>query len=99
MAFDANEDITISGVEGGNQTVSGTGKWIDDGDEWGGKRRNAIYLEYTYRDLDTLEIRSTFGNRLTGFFYVDLLHTVKDTLVMRDRDVKFEQFAVEFKEQ
>lgn len=89
-------DITISPVEGGNQTVTGTGKWIEDGDEWGGEKRNAIYLEYQFRDIDTIQY--TRRGRPTDELYIDFQHQVKDTLVMRNRDIKFEEFIVELKE-
>ncbi len=44
--------------------VTGTGKFVDDADEWGGKKRDAIYLDYqftvgadTFSAADTLVIR------------------------------------------
>lgn len=91
-----NGDIVVAPVDGGNQTVIGTGKWIEDGDEWGGEKHNVIYLEYQFNDVTVVEYK-TFG-RVTNRVSIDLLHTVKDTLVMRDRDVKFEEFIVELKE-
>lgn len=97
MTFDENENIAIGPVEGGNQTVIGTGRWLEDGDEWGGKRRDVIYLEYQYQDTETFE--EVFFGSVISRTTLDLMHTVKDTLVIRDRDVRFEQFTVELEEQ
>lgn len=45
-------------------TTTGTGKFVDDGDEWGNKKRDAIHITYqftsgsnTYSATDTLVIR------------------------------------------
>ena len=67
-----------------------------DGDQWGGEERNVLYLEYQYRDLDTIQ-NLVFG-QVVSEIYVDLLHTVKDTLVVRNRDVRFEEFTIELTE-
>jgi hypothetical protein len=93
MTFDDNGNITITNVEGDKYAVTGTGTYVEDGDEWGGERRNVIYLEYEYSDVEVVE-ESRFGTLLSRTT-VDLFHTVKDTLVMRNRDVKFEEFTVE----
>ena len=57
-------------------TITGTGKFVNQGDEWGGKKRNTIYLDYTVLDPQSKET-----------------HNIKDTLVMRDRDVRIETFV------
>lgn len=88
-----NGDITVSPVPGGNQTVTGTGKWVREGDEWGGKKRNTMTLEYQFNDVNTIEYLR-FG-RVTDRVSINLLHKVKETLVMRDRDVKFEEFIID----
>ncbi len=90
-------DITVVPVDGGNQTVTGTGKWVEDGDEWGGKKRNVIYLEYQFQDTEVVE-KKVFGNVVSATT-LNLLHTVKDTLVMRDRDIKFEEFIIDLNKQ
>lgn len=92
LDFDSSENITITSDQGGQFTVTGTGQFVDDGDEWGGERRNVIYLEYQYRDVQVVE-ESDFG-QLTKRTTVDLTHTVKDTLVLRNRDIKFEEFII-----
>jgi hypothetical protein len=97
MLFSDNGDITISPIEGGNQTVVGSGRWVENGDEWGGKKQNVIYLEYQYRDIDT--VRTFSRGSLVSEEYIDFQHTVKDTLVMRNRNVKFEEFIVELKDE
>ena len=93
MTIDGNGDIVVTEAPGETLTVTGTGKWLEDGDEWGGEKRNVIYLEYEYKDVQVVQ-EMRFG-RVVSESTVDLLHTVKDTLVMRDRNVKFEQFTVE----
>lgn len=93
MAFDDNGDIIATNVEDDRHIVTGSGKWVEDGDEWGGEKRNVIYLEYQYRDLDTV-VYSQSGI-ISAIEYIDLQHEVRDTLVMRNRDVKFEEFTVE----
>lgn len=98
LTFDDNNDITVENAdENSTIVVTGTGKYVEDGDEWGGKKRNVIYLEYGYQDQTVeTEIESGFfGPISTTTTTVDLQHTVNDTLVVRDRDVKFEEFTVE----
>ncbi len=66
LTFDASGNCTISQFAGSTYPVSGTGKFVTNGDEWGGKKRNAIILNYQVRDAvngqfhqatDTLVIR------------------------------------------
>lgn len=96
LEFNENGDITITSGEDETLVVTGTGRWVEDGDEWGGKRQNVIYLEYQYRDVEV--VQDIFFGSVISETTVDLLHTVKDTLVMRNRDVKFEQFVIEIEE-
>ena len=93
MQFADNGDITVSPVEGSNQTVVGTGKWVAEGDEWGGKKHSTIYLDYQFNESTVVEIKKR--GKVTDRITVDLLHHVIDTLVMRDRDVKFEEFVID----
>ena len=97
MDVNASGDITISAAKGETRTVTGSGRWVEDGDEWGGKKRNVFYIKYQYRDRDT--VRISRRGRLVSEEYIDLLHEVTDTLVMRNRDVKFEEFIVDFNKQ
>ncbi|MFK8058878.1 MAG: DUF5627 domain-containing protein [Polaribacter sp.] len=93
IQVNANGDITVLPVKGDNQTVTGTGKWVEDGDEWGGEKRNVIYLEYQFQDQEVVE-RKVFGS-VVARTTLSLTHTVKDTLVMRDRNVKFEELVID----
>ncbi|MFS4482717.1 DUF5627 domain-containing protein [Hyunsoonleella sp. 2307UL5-6] len=93
LTFDDDGNIDIENVEGDNFTVTGSGSWVEDGDEWGGERRNAMFLEYQYRDVQVVQ-QLVFG-RVVSESTLDLLHTVRDTLVIRNRDVKFEQFTID----
>ncbi|MWW23171.1 DUF5627 domain-containing protein [Algibacter lectus] len=81
LAFNENGDCTINSFDEDPYNVSGSGKFVQDGDEWGGEKRDVIYLDYSYTDAVNNET-----------------HAVKDTLVIRDRNVKFEEFTVELTE-
>lgn len=93
MTVADNGDIVITEAEGETRSVTGTGKWLEDGDEWGGDKRDVIYLEYQYQDIG-IEETKLFG-RVINRKTIDLTHTVKDTLVIRNRDFRFEQFTLE----
>jgi hypothetical protein len=93
LTFDDNGNITITNVEGDKYTVTGTGTYVEDGDEWGGIKRDVIYLEYQYSDVQVVD--EFFFGQLFRRSTLDLFHTVNDTLVIRNRDVKFEEFTVE----
>ncbi|NJN26924.1 MAG: DUF1735 domain-containing protein [Cyclobacteriaceae bacterium] len=66
LNFSDGNTGSISGVRDGQYNVSGVGKFVPDGDEWGGKAQDVIYLDYSYTDVansethavkDTLVIR------------------------------------------
>lgn len=77
ITFSANGDCTITQKAGSAFPVTGTGKFVEDAEEWGGKKRNTLYLNFQVTDAAHYET-----------------HQVNDTLVIRDRDVRFETFAV-----
>ncbi|WP_166461121.1 DUF5627 domain-containing protein [Flavicella sediminum] len=81
LSFNDEGVCTISSFGDDAYNVSGTGEFVQDGDEWGGEKRDVIYLDYQYTDAVNAET-----------------HAVKDTLVLRNRDVKFEEFTLEFTE-
>lgn len=97
LAFNDNEEITVTNADPNSSVdVTGTGTFVENGDEWGGKSRDVIYLDFQYREL-VVEVSETrfFGSLVsTTTKTFDLLHSVKDTLVIRDRDVKFEEFTI-----
>jgi hypothetical protein len=95
LTFDNDGNITITNDDV-NFIVTGTGKWVEDGDEWGGEKRNVMYLEYQYRDVQVVE--EFFFGSLVSRSTLDLLHTVNDTLVIRNRDIQFEEFTIELTE-
>lgn len=97
LSIDDNDNITITSSEGSDFDVTGTGQWVKDGDEWGGEPRDVIYLEYEYSDVNILRDSTVlFGTVISRTESIlDLFHTVKDTLVLRNRDVKFEEFVVD----
>lgn len=75
LKFNDSGDISLKNPESATYTLTGTGKFVTNGDEWGNEERDVLHLDYT---ID-------FG--ITT-------HAVKDTLVIRDRGVKFETFGV-----
>lgn len=75
ISFDGDNGI-IKSTKKSDFPVTGTAMFKVDGDEWGGKKRNAIYLNY----------KITVGAQT---------HQVNDTLVYRDKNVKFEEFKRE----
>lgn len=48
LSFADNGTCTVRNPEGAAIPVTGTGKFVQDGDEWGGKKRNVIILSYNY---------------------------------------------------
>lgn len=79
LRFDQSGSCTAHSFGSDTYDVSGSGSFMENGDSWGGKARDAIFLNYTYTD--------TLNNEV---------HMVTDTLVIRDRNVVFEEFALEF---
>lgn len=75
LAFSENGDIVVDSIAGSVYAVSGSGSFVAEGAEWGGKKRDAIYLSYTFQENDTLK------------------HVVNDTLVFRNRGIKFEEYS------
>ena len=64
IEFDDNGNATITETENSDFPVTGTAEFARNGDEWGGKQRNAIYLAYEINDgtnthnvIDTLVFR------------------------------------------
>ncbi len=64
LTFDDNGNCMVKENTGSAFTITGTGKFLDDADEWGNKKRDAIHLKYqftsngnTYSATDTLVVR------------------------------------------
>jgi len=99
LTFNDNEEITVSNADPTSTViVTGTGSFVKDGDEWGGEPRDVIHLDFQYfeEEVEVSEVR-VFGNLIsTTTSTFELNHQVNDTLVLRDRDVKFEEFVVDF---
>ncbi len=98
LTFNDNEEITVSNADpNSNITVTGTGTFVEDGDEWGGEPRDVIYLDFQYVEQD-VEVTQEFvfgqlQSTTTATFQLN--HQVNDTLVIRDRNVRFEEFVVD----
>ena len=53
LTFNDNEEITVTNADpASNIIVTGSGKFVEDGDEWGGESRDVIYLDFQYRELE-----------------------------------------------
>ena len=79
LTFDNNNNCTVSGNSSA-YTISGTGKFVTDGEKnsMGGQDRDGLYLDYTVE--------------LTNLGYT---YTTKDTLVTRDRGIVPEYYNIE----
>lgn len=78
LVFADDGNCIIRSFANDRYNVSGTGKFVKNGDSWGGKDRDVIMLDYSYTDAMNNES-----------------HEVKDTLVVRNRNVVFEEFTIE----
>ncbi|MDD2381594.1 MAG: DUF5627 domain-containing protein [Mariniphaga sp.] len=65
MTFGSEGNCTITEADGSEFPVSGTGKFVKNGDSWGGEKRNVLYLDYivddgvyTHHVKDTLVFRN-----------------------------------------
>ena len=81
LKFNADETCVVTGAGDDPYNVTGSGRFVENGDKWGGEQRDVIYLDYQYTDAVNAET-----------------HAVKDTIVIRNRDVVFEQFNIELTE-
>jgi len=78
--------ITISPRAGALYAVTGTGQYFDKAnsvESWIGITWQSMHLNYSFND--TVAVDSV------------LVHNVSDTLVFRDRGLKFEQHAITIK--
>lgn len=98
IEIEVNEDntVVITQAPGETRTVTGTGEWRVNGDTWGGRDRDVLYLDYTYQDNEQITAPENVNNvdvmvRKT----YNLTHRVLDTLVIRNRNVIFETFDLE----
>ncbi|WP_299130788.1 DUF5627 domain-containing protein [uncultured Winogradskyella sp.] len=98
LTFNDNDQITVSNADpNSNIIVTGTGTFVEDGDEWGGESRDVIYLDFQYVEQDVEVTQEFFFGSLvsTTTSTFELNHQVNDTLVIRDRNVRFEEFVVD----
>lgn len=102
LTFNDNEEITVSNADpDSNITVTGSGSFVQDGDEWGGESRDVIYLDFQYIEQDIEVTQEFFFGSLvsTTTSTFELNHQVNDTLVIRDRNVRFEEFTINLERQ
>ncbi len=64
LTFDDSGNCTVKENSGSDYSITGTGKFLSDSDQWGNEKRDAIYLNYqftnsgnTYSATDTLVVR------------------------------------------
>jgi Domain of unknown function (DUF1735). len=64
LNFDKSGNCTVANPAGTSYTISGTGKFLKNGDSWGNIKRDVLYLKYTFNNgslshtmTDTLVIR------------------------------------------
>ncbi len=48
LIFDDSGNIQVEAISSSPIKANGSGKYVEDGGEWGGQKHNAIFLEYTY---------------------------------------------------
>ncbi len=61
LNFEDMDNITVSGPSSATYSVSGSGEYVTDGDEWGDTERDVIHLSYTVEFASTLH---TFNDTL-----------------------------------
>jgi len=74
LKFDNSGKCLVSNPDTVNYIITGSGEFVNDGDMWGGEKKDVMHLKY---QID-------FGTST---------HSFTDTIVMRDRQVKFETFT------
>jgi len=84
-----NTDYNVGAIRVYDIVVTGSGKYVKDGEKlsWGQKDRDALYLDYNVKYKVT-----------TGGVDQNVSYSTKDTLVLRDRDVKLETFIPKLKD-
>ena len=55
MTFSDDGNCTLTQTKGTTFPITGTGKFVKNADEWGGKKRDAIYLSYQITDTSLRE--------------------------------------------
>lgn len=50
LTFDENNNCTITATDDSALPVDGNGKYVKDGDEWGGEKRDVLHLTYNVND-------------------------------------------------
>jgi len=66
LKFDNKGNCNITNPASATYSITGSGKYVKNGDEWGNQKRDVLYLSY----------KVNFGTSI---------HSMADTLVMRDR--------------
>ncbi len=78
ITFDTNGTGTITTNEGSPFPVTGTAKFVKDSESWGGKKRHAIYLDYTVNDGKYLNMaKDTLVFRDKGITFQEFTPTFK----------------------
>jgi hypothetical protein len=71
LTFDANGNVTVGSISNSPRLITtGTGKFVNDGDSWGGEKKDVIYLDYQYTISSTLhKVKDTLVFRNNNVTY------------------------------
>ncbi len=58
LSFNSENTCTISSATDDPYQIDGSGQFVEGGDEWGGRPRDVIYLDYDYTDIANNETHS-----------------------------------------
>jgi len=78
LVFAANDSCIV--YNNSNNAMIGTGKLKENGDQWGGKTRDVIYLDYAYTDpvrTERHEVKDTMVIRDRGVIFETFIPTLK----------------------
>jgi hypothetical protein len=74
LAFDADNNCIVTDAPDSDFPVTGTGKFVKDGDMWGNEPKNAIYLNYIVTEgINTHTINDTLVFRDKAVIFQDYL--------------------------
>jgi hypothetical protein len=70
LTFDGNGNCIVESTDDSGFSAAGTGKFVNNGDEWGNKKRDAIHLNFTVDDgshIHTITDTLVFRDKGIGF--------------------------------
>jgi hypothetical protein len=106
LSFDENQKCVVAPFATENQlsdsvrvyniTATGNGSFVKRGEKnsWGNKDRDALYVKYDV----SYEVETQYPNAGLPIKIEKVTYSTSDTLVVRDRGVKVEEFSPSIKE-